>query len=368
MRQTKGLASWLESKGAALAYGAAIVSVILRAAQAYSGGAINLRAMLGPVGFTVLDALTGIGIAIGAEMLASVAGRQWRMYGRERMDARGRRGISKGERQALVAHYASEARRSLFFMGLGIVASLYGTLAFFAGAAGGELETLGQRVGALAIASLMVSIITYFGVFHEPRQADPRAEATERARAATMDVVTAAGERIKRGEGSISDVRLLARQLPKQEGERFLAALAPDTPDDPYWQVADIAAWLGTDTPAVRRQLTRRLAKLEDEGAAIIRNERGAYLILRSAAVLYWMDDFLRIQRGERVTPTAAVPTATSVRQSGAPTPLVLPETADKDRRETGVGPLSANGAGLAPAYVADESTHSVTQSGVTLV
>lgn len=307
MAKVGGVQGFIERRAEGPAFALAAFCMIARASSFYSGGAIALAHILGPRGLALFNGATGVGLAVGAELLGSIAGRQWQVNASEARDAGTRRGMTRHEREALAAHFASRARLSLVFMCVGLGASVAAGFSFLWGASGAGAHTFAGALGELVVTLLLVSIVAYLGIFKESRGDDPGELASVQAYAIRADIVREAGRRIASGKYAPQDVRIVARSLPRAERERFEAALTRESTDDPLWTVRDIAAWLGCDTPAGRRQITRKLARLMERGAGVLRDDAsGQYRVPRSVAALHFAEDYVSINRaGERRTPSA---------------------------------------------------------------
>lgn len=298
-----GIQGWIEHSAEKPAFFLAFGSMVLRAAAFWSGGSFSIAALLGPRAWLFND-VTGLGIGVGCELLGSIAGRQWQRYKAEAIEAGGRRGVTKAEREALVRHFQSRARLHMVYCALGLAASVVAGFAFFQSTSGNH--SLGGDIGELAIAGVLVAIVSYLGIFKETQTDDPRELATAHARTIGSDIVSKAGARLAAGTYSRQDALLVAGALPKVERERFLAATLQSQEDDPIWTVNDLLSWMGAETLAARRQVQRKLSKLMASGAPITRDMDGKYLIPRSEAALRFAGDFQRIALGEARSPSAS--------------------------------------------------------------
>lgn len=334
-----GLQHWLESRAAGPAFLIAAVCVMARGATFWSGGAFTVAGLLGAGGLRWFNGVTGIGIAVGAELLTSVFGRQWLRAEAEKHEAAGRSGLRRTERDALCAAYAFQARISKGFMGVGIAASTAAAFMFLATStgAGNGWAILGE----LVIAAVLVVIMTGFGVFYQDRPDSDAGElATGQARGIRSRIVEAAGGRIAHGTFTAQDVRIVARALPRTEREKFEAALLTDSPDDPIWTVGQLAAWLGCDDSAGRRRITRRLSKLLDQGVGVVKDERTGYRIPQSVIAMYFSGEYLSAHKG--------APPATLAGRSHQSGPLAATPGAVAAASETSAGLASADHAGVA--------------------
>lgn len=340
MKTSHGLQHWLESKAAGPAFLIAAASVVLRGAAFWSGGAINLAAILGHTGVAWFNGGTGIGIAVGSELLASVFGRQWRRMQAERVEAAGRRGLHKAERAALCAHYAAQETIAKRYMLLGVAASLVASAFFLVTTTGAHGPA--QIAAEVVIAGVLVAVMTGFGVFYEDRpDADAAELAQGQARTMRARAVEAAAARVASGDYTPQDVRLSGSALPRAERDSYESALIVATPDDPMWSTAQLAEWLGCNDQAGRRSLQRKLVKLKESGAGVVKDDRTGYAIPRSVVAMHFADAYLASHapvkrpspagladlaaaRAARTTPDAGT-TATS----GRATHDHLPDTAE---------------------------------------
>lgn len=296
MSKSRGLQDFIENRAAMPVFLIVAGCIICRSSSFWSGGALNIAALLGPFGLRVFDGATGLGISVGSELLSSIFGRQALRNKAEAFEAAGRTGIRKDEKAALVAEFTWRYKLSLFFMGLGLLASASAGFAFLVSTT--QSHSLGSDVAELVITLTLVAILAALGIFYQP--ADHSSEmAAEHAQSLRARILEAAAGRITRGAHTPQDVRLLAGSLGKAEREKFLAALAPQaSADDPLWTTSDLTLWLGiADDPSMKRQVLRRLAKLAEAGL-ITKNERGQYTLPRSLAAIEFSSDFVNMRRG----------------------------------------------------------------------
>lgn len=340
MAKSSGVQAFLERKAEGPAFALAALCMISRAAQFYSGGAIALAHVLGPRGLAIFNAATGVGLAAGAELLGSIAGRQWQLNMSEARDASARRGLTRHERAALAGHFRAKAWLSFAFMCVGLGASVIAAFAFLWSASGSSAHTLGGFIGEAVVTLLLVAVVSYLGIFKESRGEDPGEIASAQAYGIRAGIVDAAGRRIASGKYAPQDVHIVARSLPRAERERFEAALIRESADDPLWTVRELASWLGCDTPAGRRQITRKLSRLAEKGVGVLRDDvTGQYRVPRSVAAIHFSEDFRAINAGgERRTPSARglADAASSASQAGAANAENM--GASVDTSETGQG------------------------------
>lgn len=315
---SRGLQHWIESRAAGPVFAAAAVCVMGRSATFWSGGAFSVQHVMGTTGLQVFNGITGFGIAAGAELLTSVFGRQWLRYEAEQREARMRRDLHRDQRAELAALYAFHARIAKWLAAIGVLAS---TAAGFMFLATTTKATGAAVLGELLIAAILVIIMTGFGVFYQDRpDEDQQEQTTAHARSLRGRALDGAGERIQHGQYTAQDVQLVAGALPRGERDRFVAALLPDTPDDPRWTVKQIAEWLGGDwtDKAGQRRIQRRLAKLLDAGVGVVRDERKGYTVPQSVLAMHFAGDFLGSHRRQNGN---SGPLATSGGSVGAATP-----------------------------------------------
>lgn len=300
MAHTKGLQGFLEQRAEGPAFLIVFMCMIARASQFYSGGALSLRSLLGQGGMQVFDALTGVGLAVGCELLFAIAGRTWQANKRDARDAMARKGMSKAEKQALRDYYLSKARIAFLFMLIGLGASLAAAISFLWGASGDH--SVGAAIGECVVALLLVAVVGFLAIFKESSGGDPDAESQAIARSGRASIVGEAGKRIAAGNYTARDVRIVARQLPKAERDKFEAALMPEDADDPQWTARDILSWLADDSAATKRRIQRRLSKLYDSGAGAVRDDStGQYRIPRSIVLQQFAEEFLNAHAPARV-------------------------------------------------------------------
>ncbi len=345
MAKTKGVQGFLEEKAEGPAFALVALCMMLRAVSFYSGNAHLLINLLGVRGLAIFDDASGFGLTVGTELLMSIAGRQWQSNKREAREASARRGLNRNERAALVAHYTSKARLSLLFMLIGLGASVTAAFSFLWSATG--VNSIGGALSEILVSLLLVSVVFYLGVVKESKGLDPSEVASAQAHSIRGNVVDAAGRRIAAGAFTPQDVRIVAQQLERNERDRFLGALLPETPDDPVWTAADIARWLGAESATARKQIARKLRKLADSGAgAVMDDTTGKYRIPRSVVVSHFAGDYVEMHaRGATArNPTSAI-NETAIGQTDAAKPQKRRGASDRDKTQTAIRQPSDSGA-----------------------
>ncbi len=357
MARKQGLQAFLESKAEGPAFLIVFVCMIARAAQFYSGGALQLVKVLGASGMALFNAATGVGLAIGCELLFAIAGRSWQANKADAREAMAKRGMSRAEKAAMRDYYLSRARIAGIFCVIGLAASLAAAFSFLWGVNGDH--SIGAVLEELIVAGLLVTVVAFLAIFKESRGQNPTEEAQVHAYAGRTATVKEAGARVASGNYSSRDVRVIARQLPRQERDSFEAALLPDDADDPYWTVRDLLNWLGDDSGSAKRRVQRRLQKLYDTGAGVTRDEQTGYRILRSIVLRYFSDEFLASRAPARVSD----PTVTRQRQNSLPKAQQQAATGDKDTTTTTARQWDT----MDEASASDTSTSGVNVAGARL-
>jgi len=341
------LQAWLEERAQGPVYASAVVSMVLRAALFYSGQGAAFERMVGSAGMSTINAVTAVGLAGGGELMGSIAGRSWKRNRIEAREAKIRRDLKPQERDVMAKHFTGAAWIDFTFMVIGVAASYIAAFSYMWTTF--PDHSPGTVLSEVVLTTLLIAIVTYLGVFKESKRKNTTEARAARADALNDQIVDSAGLRISANQHTIQDVRIFARALPtKADRDRFLAAFASETPDDPHWRTTDIANWLGSDDPAVKRQITRKLGKLADAGVPVMRDDKNAYIVPRSVVFLHFADDFLRMAREGHVTPSAR----TITRHSGQFAAQSADVDSDTATPATGAGQAQSN-AQMAPSGVA---------------
>lgn len=298
------LQDWLDTEASKFAWAVTFLSAAARASSFYSGGALSLPHLLGPSGMAIFDAVSGLGIAFGAEMLSSIAGRAWRRNKRLAREALALPNMKRSERENRRAEYLELALvdRAGFFIGVGgTICAAFGFLL-----TANSDHSVATLLFEALVTLILVSVATYLGVFNTTPRTDPGQSAQAQAIEIRGAVTDAAGGRIATGIYSPDDVYTVASQLPRGDREQFIAALVRPDVDDPLWGTREMCDWLGVadlpseqDEQAARRRLTRLLAKLAKEDVRIQKNDKGLYQVPRSLALVYLADLFTELQRAK---------------------------------------------------------------------
>lgn len=344
MKPHFSLQDWLDTEASKFAWAVTFFSAVGRAASFYSGGALSLPHVLGPLGMAIFDIISGVGLAFGAEMLSSIAGRAWQRNTALAHEVMGRPNLKRQERESDKARYLAKAKIDLAGMVLGIVGTICAAFMFmFTATADHSLVNI---LNELLVTVLLVGIVTYLGVFNTTPHTDPSQTATDQAIEIRGAVADQSGRRIASGVYSPDDVYVVAAELPRGDKEKFIAALVRPEPDDPMWGTREMSDWLGLadlpseqDEAAARRRLVRLLAKYAKEDARIQKNAKGQYQVPRSLALTYLADLYIELHRAARRLPggSSGLPSdagASGARQLPLAVAPVLAATAPQDAPE----------------------------------
>lgn len=198
-------------------------TMIVRAAQMFSGGALIMSHLLGSH-YPAFEIGTGLGLGFGSEMLMTIAGRSWRAWSNEVTDMEARPGMSKAARQAHVSRAKQNASwsRSVMFVGMG--SSLFAGLSYLI--LNGNL-TVWAVVTDLMAAAVVTTTVFYLGVLKEARSGQSEAEELIAELDESLnDAVQAAIRRFRDGTQTDKDEKLIAEHLSPGRKARFLRAVA----------------------------------------------------------------------------------------------------------------------------------------------
>lgn len=278
-----GLGQSLEKRFEKPVFFIVLTVMVARGAQIFSGGVLNIQALLGPVWFPRFEMITGAGMALGSEMLMSLAGRNWRTWNREAAEIAARPGLSKTQRVSLVNQARANGRNAFVFMLIGAASSLYTGIAFLLSTAG----TRAQQIQDIVICVVITGVILYLGVFRETSARDAAESALDELDASMNDALQAAVARFKGGNHTDQDTRFIAEHLPAHRQARFRRAVAKaDT--GRYWTAAQVADELGIGRDAGEiRRLNRQVNALAKEPAnGVTKASNGRTWIIPHAVVM----------------------------------------------------------------------------------
>lgn len=305
MRSHFSLQEWLDTEASKFAWALTVLSAVSRGASFYSGSATALTHLLGITGMRLFDGISGVGIAFGAEMLASIAGRAWQRNTASARAVMGAPNLKRQEREAERKGYEQKARIDFVGMCIGIFSTTSSSFLFLL-ASNADHAPL-TIINEVLVTVFLVSIMTYIGVFNTTPRTDPSEQAQGQALEVRSATTEASGRRIASGVFSPDDVYVVASQLPKSERDRFVSALIRPEVDDPMWGTREMCDWLGVaalpseqDELAARRRLTRLLAKVAKEDVRIQKNAKGMYQVPRSLALVYLADLYIELHRASQ--------------------------------------------------------------------
>lgn len=348
MRPHFSLQEWLDTEASKYAWAVTFASAAARASSFYSGGALSLPKLLGAFGMAIFDGVSGVGLAFGAEMLSSIAGRAWQRNSRLAREALMQPNMRRIEREALRLQYQDRAKLDFAGMCLGIFGTICAAFMFMFTA--NPDHSIAALLNEALVTLLLVGITTYLGVFNTTPRVDPAQTAAAQAMEIRGAVTDAAGRRIASGIYAPDDVYAVASQLPRGDKEQFVGALVRPDIDDPMWGTREMCDWLGLadlpseqDEQAARRRVTRLLAKVAKEDARIQKNDKGQYQVPRSLALVYLADLYLEFQRAKARQGSDGA--ASHPRQPGWLTTLVGASDAPQDGSQAAARPDTGQGA-----------------------
>lgn len=261
--------------------------MVIRAAQQFSGGALVMSSLLGPVWFPRFEIITGLGLGLGSEMLMTLAGRNWRNWLAQLTEISARSGLTRIQRTS----YQSEARRNATyakrFMYVGAASSLYSGVGFLLSnsSVDGHIN-LGQALLDLVTCAVITAVILYIGVFAEFTGPD-ETQATLAELDRGMDAALAgAVDRFRHGTHTDTDVRFIAEHLPPHRQAKFRRAVAKQN-SGRMWKASQVreALGMGNDARAIR-DLNRQvnlLARTPENG---LNKEDGRTWLIPHAVVM----------------------------------------------------------------------------------
>lgn len=334
-----GLAAIIEHKLETPIFFAVTAMMVIRSSEVFSGGALVMSRLLGPIWYPRFEIVTGSGLGLGSEMLMTIAGRTWKGWQREATEIASRPGLAKIQRKALLDAAHANARHSFIFMCVGALASLYAGVMFLLtnGIGGG----VGTFIGDLVAVALVDSVVLYLGVFREGRRQDAAQAAVANIEAGMDAVLDAAIERFRSGSYTDVDTRLIAEHLPAHKQAQFRRAVAKQERGR-TWKTTQLREALGIGRDAGRiRDLNRQvneLSKNPDNGLDKDLDGR-TWLIPHRTVMEIWGEDIAR----ERVRREGGDMTARSGEENSG-----LPRAAPDSRRQ-GADELPAAPVAVAP-------------------
>jgi len=242
------------------------ITMVIRAAQLFSGGTLVMSQVLG-TWYTPFQVITGIGLAIGSEMLMTIAGRAWRRCEGEAAELPGRPGISKVARQALINKEVKNGKYSQRVMFVGMGASIYAGISYLFTNSGHVVTFMSLLKDAAFYTDIVVCVVVttsvfYLGVLKEGRATSDAEEALAEIDASMNEAVLSAIHRFKAGKQTPVDEKLIAEHLPPSKKNKFLRAVAKINKGK-VWTSKELRIRLGIGNDATLiRKLNRRVNEL----------------------------------------------------------------------------------------------------------
>jgi hypothetical protein len=251
-------------------------TMITRAAQLFSGGALVMSALLGRY-YPAFEIVTGLGLGLGSEMLMTIAGRSWRAWENEATDTAARTGMSKVAKDAYKKRAQSNASHSKLVMFVGMGASLFAGLSYLFSNSGKPITAatladpqfwINVLVDLVAV-TVVTTTVFYLGVLKESRGMSEAEEAISELDEGLNDAVKAAIARFREGKQTPTDEKLIAEHLSPGRKAKFLRSVAKVNKGK-VWTSGELRKRLGYGNDATRiRKLNtaiNALAKEPDNG------------------------------------------------------------------------------------------------------
>lgn len=263
---------------------------VTTAAETFSGGVIDLPLLMGPL-FGAWQVIRGLGMGFGSELLAVISGRSWRVYKREEVEIRERRGLSKVQRAARVAHARSKARENMIAMIVGICGSVYASAIYYIKSAS-HVHAL-DLVSDIVATILATAVLLYIGVFKDSKSEDAAEEMIAGIQSGVNDSVHGAIGRFKQGIASDVDIALIAEHLPEQDRVKFRRAVAKKV-DGEMWTTGMIRQALGYGNDAtMARKINAKVNQLSRQPELALRrgDDGRSWLVPRGVVMDVWGED-----------------------------------------------------------------------------
>jgi hypothetical protein len=245
-------------------------TMVIRAAQMFSGGALVMSKLLGS-NYAAFEIATGVGLGLGSEMLMTIAGRSWRAWGNELTEIEARPGMSKQTRAAYVrkARETSSWSQRVMFVGMG--SSLFAGLSYlFTNSGGGAALSnpawWGTAFTDLIACAVVTTTVFYLGVLKEARSGQTEAEELLAELDESMnEAVRAAIGRFKDSQQTEKDEKLIAEHLSPSRRAKFLRAVAKAN-SGRTWTSAELRKRLGLGNDASKvRKLNKQINALASD-------------------------------------------------------------------------------------------------------
>lgn len=300
VRRSGSVAESVEQRLEKPVFYSVLLVLVLRSATVFSGGILNLHALLGVFWFDAFQIVTGLGLALGSEMLMSLAGRSWRYWRKQETELAGTPGLSRIQRVSRVNEARANARISYWFMLIGAAASV-GSGVWYLISNGGDAAL------DVAICIVITAVVLYLGVLRETKRQDS-AEAALADLDAGMDAaLMTAVERFRENRHTEQDIRFITEHLPPHRQGRFRRAVAK-ADGGRMWNAAQIREGLGvgadqTQVRAINRQINA-LAKEPQNGLA--KDAAGRWLIPNAVVQDVWGEAMADYRAMARIGAAAA--------------------------------------------------------------
>jgi len=236
-------------------------TMVTRAAQLFSGGALVMSALLGK-NYPAFEVATGLGLGMGSEMLMTIAGRSWRNWGNEVAETQARGGMSKQAREAYVKRARENSKHSRVVMFIGMGASLFAGLSYLFTNSGKPLDATTFTdpnwwfafVSDLVACAVVTTTVFYLGVLKETRSMSEAEEAISELDEGLNNAVKAAIDRFRDGKQTPVDEKLIAEHLSPSRKAKFLRAVAKINKGK-VWTSRELRTRLGigNDATAIRK-------------------------------------------------------------------------------------------------------------------
>lgn len=246
--------------------------MILRAAEIYSGGRLIVSQLLGQY-YPIFEIVSGIGLAVGSEMLMTISGRSWKAWESEATETQARVGMSKIARTAYVnkAKQSATWSRRVMFVGMG--ASVFAGLAFLITNGGQAVTTANLHdpgwwwslVVDVVATAMITTTVFYLGVLRETHAMSEAEEAIAELDEGMNQAVKAAIQRFRDGQQTPVDEKLIAEHLSPARKGKFLRAVAKVNKGK-MWTSGELRKRLGIGNDATEiRRLNRKINDLSHD-------------------------------------------------------------------------------------------------------
>lgn len=260
-RKQRNLQQLIETRLETPVFFVVTATMVTRAAQLFSGGALVMSALLGK-NYAAFEVATGLGLGMGSEMLMTIAGRSWRNWANEAAETQARGGMSKQAREAYVKRAKENSDHSRVVMLIGMGASLFAGLSYLftnsgkpiTGATFQDPQWWFNFVADLVAVTVVTTCVFYLGVLKENRGMSEAEEALSELDEGLNDAVKEAIKRFRDGKQTPVDEKLIAEHLSPSRKAKFLRAVAKINKGK-VWTSRELRTRLGigNDATAIRK-------------------------------------------------------------------------------------------------------------------